>query len=305
MASLFLFLKWHILEVSYKLQWNGVLRMSKWFTIVLVFLSVFSVSCQKYSKFQKVTERRMALSDNDTHIKEASDMPWHVGNDRDITISKGIQVKISFPALEREDLAYLAKIQGINAWVVRVSRTTPTRPAEVLGMFYVPLLVPRGRKQLTSVFRAKQIENAFFNVYYSAAAISKRFENSHCPVFNHSKYLEDVKIVREAATTSTIAINTAERESFSQKVEKFGYRPIVFNGGGSVKGRYVVDIALYNFKTKMKQSSFIRLPETVDVSFEGTKVINECEDYKMPKPKPGFDNPIERFRWQRQKGFLD
>lgn len=279
--------------------------LKKLFFLFFIGLLLVTSGCQKYSEFKKITPRRMALLNNDCHIESAKVMKWHVGLKRDITISKGIQLKIGFPYIRREDLAYLSKAQGINSWVVKVSRMVPTRPAEEIGIFYVPLLVPRGKGQMTSVFRAKQLEFAYFNVYYSAAAISKRFEDSHCPVFNHTRYIEDLNIVRSPASSSTIAINTAERERFTRKVERFGYRPLVLNGGMSLRGRYVVDIALYNFKTKMKQSTYIRLPEELEVPFEGNKVVKECIDFKIPSPKPGFDNLIRRFRWKREDKFLE
>ena len=90
----------------------------------------------------------------------------------------------------------------------------------------------------------------------------------------------------------------------SHKVEKFGYNPLVFNGGSSLRGRYVLDIALYNFKTKLKQSSFIRIPDEVDVPFEGSKIVKECADFVMPEKEPGYDNPLRQFRWKKRDKYL-
>ena len=147
--------------------------------------------------------------------------------------------------------------------------------------------------------RVKQIKTGVVNIYYAAAAISNRFENFHCPAFDHSKIIDKVKVSHIKNTTSKIFVSPMERQRIEAKVDKYSYSPTIINGGMKLAGTYVIDIALYRQNEKYKESSYYTIPSEVIIKSESNKYLKGCTGFKIPSRERDSREGIESFKFGR------
>ncbi len=261
-----------------------------------IFLLLFLLGCTKEYSVYNVTKRgNIFITPKSCDLAEAKVMKWHIGSTFKQTVSKGFRIKIDFPILRKKDLINLAKEKKIDAWLITITKSTTTSD-DVIGARYIPLVQPGNFAK--GNFRVKQMKHGFLDIYYAAAALSKRFENFRCPAFNHSFIIDKLRLNNRTRSLSKILVSPMERRRASGGVKSFGYLPSVLNGGVQLEGTYSVKIALYNTKTKTTESSTLELPTTVSVISERTRSIKGCADFVIPKKEKDV-NKIKQFNWNK------
>ncbi len=262
-------------------------------SLCIFLFSVLLGGCQDYSQVIK-GERNMTIIPNRVSISSAEIADWRVGPLRRQEVSKGIKIKLDFPQLETEHLQDLVNTIKIDSWIIRVKRKTLVT-SETLDSFYVPLIVPgRGK----SKFRIKQVQAGFVNIYYSAAAISTRFEKFQCPAFDHSKEVTDFEVIDTVSREKAIRASRTNASQVSGKLEAYSYRPFPINAGKNLTGEYHFEIALYNAKEKLRKSNWFELHEAIKVSKEKHVDIKGCKNFKIPENDSTIDN-VQDFKFGR------
>jgi len=259
-------------------------------TLILLLTS----SCSKKSEIT-FTDNAFYINPKNTGLSDVRVNKWYVGPSRKQEVSKGVTAFISFPLLERKDLDRLIMDFGIDSWLVKVKKRS-FNVNTTLGYLYIPLIIPgtQGRNKN----RRHQIKKGTFSVYYSAAAISKRFELFECPAFSHDRYVDKVEIEKRAITLDQLFAGPLEETYIGAKVTEFSYSGNILNGGSSVVGEYTIEIALYNHKEKKKKSNYIELVEALNVTSERQRAISGCEGFQIPTKEEDVDKR-KLFRWKR------
>jgi len=244
--------------------------MKNLIALISLTVGVLLFGCQEYSQYVKGRDLSVTILSEDVHVKSVEIIDWKVGPMFKQTVSKGINVKMTFPMLREKNVKDLLKNQKANSWLIRVSRDEWPRP-KILGYMYIPVIIPR-RSAVAS-----------FNINYAAAAMSFRFENFKCPAMDHSKVISKLNVDDYKKEHMTkILVGPFQRTEIEEKVVKFALRPNVFNGGSSLEGEYYVELALYDFKGKVRRSNFVKYPEKFKIVTERTKIIKGCSGFKVP-----------------------
>lgn len=220
---------------------------------------------------------------------------WKVGPLRKQLVSKGVTNSIQFPQFDRESLDRLITDFGVNSWLVRVRRRAYSVNTTV-GYMYIPLVVPG--TQAENKFRRHQIKGGVFSLFYSAAAVSKRFENFECPAFNHDRLITEANISKSSDKNEVLYNGVTDNVIVQAPVTEFNYAGNILNAGETLVGDYDVDLALYNHKFKERKSNFVTLNSYVSVKRESRITINGCEGFKIPPKEEDVDR-AKLFRWSR------
>ena len=261
--------------------------------ITIGLLLLLASSCQDFSKFIK-GERNITIIPNRVSISSSEVADWRIGPLRRQEVSKVLRIKLDFHQFETDHLQDLVKTIEIDSWIIRVKRKTLIT-SETLDTFYVPLLVPgRGK----SDFRIKQVQAGFLNLFYSAAAISTRFEKFQCPAFDHDKIITDFEVINVIGREKAIRASKVNANLMTGKLERYSYRPFPINAGKSMIGEYHFEIALYNTVEKLRKSNWFELHEAIKVSGEKAVAIKGCENFKIPKNNSRLDD-IQNFKFGR------
>lgn len=268
----------------------------KHLTIKTFFILLLTTGCTKYSEFTKVGER-YAIKPVDAGIESIKPVKWRVGPRRKQMVSKGFELRIKFPILEKSHLDELITNTDINSWLVVLRKRSLTSNKSI-GRTYIPLVVPGSDK---SPFRSriKQMKTGFMRVFYPAAAISTRYEKLPCPAFDHNLLIEEVVVEVTAESADVLKVSPLNKNRVNQMVQKFQVEPIKINGGENLTGDYEVEIALYNHQTKTTFSNFLRLPQKARVLKEVSRNVKGCENYEIPDPPSESSNKIEEFKFGR------
>ncbi|OFZ25759.1 MAG: hypothetical protein A2381_03310 [Bdellovibrionales bacterium RIFOXYB1_FULL_37_110] len=238
---------------------------------------VLMVSCKDYSTIL-VEKNGANITIVNAEIDSAQVIRWKVGSLFKYTVSKGVLVKLELPQLRAEDIQTLMDNYEIDSWIVRVSKDFSGR-RHVLGEIFMPL-------QSSALSRMSSNSAAFFAVYYSAAAPSPRFENFQCPAFNHRKLIGDVDIEDNGIGWQTLAVGHNEQGSRESQLQQFSLDPITLNGGSSLFGTYIVELATFSHRTRTQKSSYIEYPQKVVVSEENEVTVGGCENSDIPAKQP-------------------
>jgi hypothetical protein len=247
---------------------------------LLFLILLILISCTKERALYK-TDGVPRVESKATKIVDVTIVPWKVGAAFKKVISKGIMIKVKLPILSNSDRKKILREKGINSWIIRVKKFRLAGQSEILGYLQVPFIINFKRRKMAVGGGA--IKHAFFQVNYAAAAISRRLENMYCPALGHRKIIRKVKIRDNGTRDSTFSITRNTR--IQAKVNAHQVRPYTFNGGMSLRGDYVVELALYGTKRKMVYSNFVRLNQIVNASDERDVQLKECATFKIP-PKP-------------------
>ena len=258
--------------------------------MVIFLLSIFLMSCQKYSTYIEDSDQMVSIIPSDTGIKNIDIIDWKVGPGFKQKVSKGVMVKVSFPHLRRDDIIKLNKNKKVDSWLLRVTRIS-TMKREVIGYLYASMLVPVMRGVVPNT-------TGYFCIYYAAAALSPRFENFHCPAFNHQKVINELSLEKRKFETSKIIISPHDRLGAKGRIHKFGLKPITLNGGMALEGRYTLEIAAYSQNEKSIKSRFVEFPEIIVVKSETDQSIKGCVNFRPSATKEEEDK-IRRFKFGR------
>ena len=259
----------------------------------VLLLGLFLFGCQDVSEYKRL-EHRVTIIPSNMSIDKAEEAVWRVGPLRRQRVSKGVRIKLNLPQLEKNDLKDLVSSLGIDSWLIRAKRRTLITN-ETLDYFYVPLIVPGTGK---SDFRIKQIAAGFINLYYSAAALSTRFEKFPCPAFNHSKQITEFSVEDFPSSDRSIQGNRLNPSLFSGKLTPYTYNPFPINAGKEMNGEYYFEIALFSAKDKFRKSSWFTLSQSVKVTKEKNVKITGCKDFKIPENNSKI-NDVRDFKFGR------
>jgi hypothetical protein len=250
---------------------------------LLLFFLIFS-SCQKYSQFKEV-DGTITILPTVSKIEAINVVKWRVGPRRKQLVSKGIEIKIRFPVLSREHLDHLLEKSNVNAWLITVRKNNLVR-SQVMERAYIPLVVP-GTEKARYRARVRQMKNGYVTIFYADAAVSPRYANFACPAFRHNKLITEVALEETVAQNSPIILSPFKKD----------YQPEPVNGEKSLEGRYTIEIALYNSKTKTILSNSYRLSQYAKVLKEKEVPITGCDNFEIPRMKEG--GGIKDFKFGR------
>ncbi|TNF30947.1 MAG: hypothetical protein EP319_03750 [Deltaproteobacteria bacterium] len=265
--------------------------MKKFFLLILLF---FLNSCQEYSQFNEVNGT-ITILPTESKIEDIQIVKWRVGPRRKQLVSKGIEIRMKFPILSSESLEHLIEKSNVNAWLVTIRRNNLVRE-EVMERAFIPLVIP-GTDKSRYKARIRQMKNGYVRVFYADAAVSHRFADFSCPAFKHNKLITSVQIEEIAPQNSPIILSPHRKDKILAKVNEFSYQPEPVNGEKSLEGRYSIEIALYNSKTKTVLSNSYRYAQYAVVENEKEVPITGCENFEIPDIKEG--GGIKDFKFGR------
>jgi hypothetical protein len=266
--------------------------LAKWALLALLFLVT---SCDQKSTLIYEGQNAIVRATS-SGIKEADEIQWGVGALRKQTVSKGFRLKIDFPLLEEEDLVRIVKEKSVAAWLVRIKRVRNGNP-EVLGYVTIPLTsaMARGGEKR----KPQQLKSAYLNIYYAAAALSRRFENFECPAFDHKKRIGDVEEVLEPTRSALLILSQSEAKQVTVRSEPLGYAPVVINGGMELDGEYIIELAFYNDEEKRQLSNFIELAASIKILNEETVNLKGCQNFQIPPRDENEEAKYREFKFGR------
>lgn len=231
--------------------------------MILRILILFAfLSCTKeHEAFKK--NGLYFLKQVESEIHMTKEIEWEVGKKKEVEISKGIRFSTTIPKLTEQAKEALFNKHQIDSWLIKVSRLSRGMSKD-LGHFFIRFAnMSRTTKDYT------------INLYYHAAAVSKRFRNFHCPAFNHRFEIEDYSLDRRPNSQATDVYIRPVQKIFA-KVSKHGFTPPIMSGGRSLIGNYVVDIALYNSKSKYRFSKWLPTNGIIRVTQEIPRSVASC-----------------------------
>ena len=219
------------------------------------------------------------ISKLSVELTNPRNIEWLVGRKREETISKGVRFSSTIPRISTESQRTLKAKHGIDSWLIKISKKT-RGTSQSLGYFYINLSnITRNTKDFT------------VNLYYHAAAVSKRFRLFHCPAFGHRLEVSNFSLEdRSTIASDDLYIRATNR--FPGRVSRLRFAPMVVSGGRSLRGAFHVDMALYNSKTKMMFSKWFPVDKTLLVSQETSVAVASCAGIKEEnRPLPESKMP--------------
>lgn len=193
---------------------------------------------------------------------------WKVGRTYRNMVSKSLNVVLTIPRLESDDVDYLQKTYQLDAWLIRVIQSNAQGARIELTTLYAPFMAQQ--KGRASNLPVKAIS---FSLTYAAWAISERFRRFQCPAFSHDRRLDSWEVVGDE-TLLEFPISMAGR--FDEKLVMSELVPTSLNIGNSMVGDYYFEVALFSSSQKQIYSPFIRLPQLVRVASEKTATVDGC-----------------------------
>jgi len=263
----------------------------------LLMSTFFIASCSDYAKFKK-SGKRMYLNVENLEIDKVKEVQWRVGIPARQKISRGLKVAIKLPKLKKEDLHTLVNNSGVDSWLLKIYRKS-FGGKNSIGYMSIPLVNPGHKKG--SSFRLTQIKMGYFQIFYSASAVSTRLSRLPCPAFNHRYVVGEPDIVSSHKPSSTLIIGGGDNSFVSAKVTKFSYTPYIINAGESIRGVYTVEASLYNSVTERRLSNSYIIPQEIVVNSEREKKITGCQNYKLRYRKEDEGDRIKKFNFGKKK----
>lgn len=201
-------------------------------------------------------------------VASLSEVKWKVGKHLSNTISKNLNLLLSLPKIDGDDVIFLQTTYGVDAWLVKIIQSNVVSSQMELVTLYAPFLVRQ-----TGRSGGILTKSLSFNLTYAAAAISERFRRFNCPAFSHDKRLKEWEVVGEE---KPIEILIRPESRFDEKLKLNELVPTTLNVGNSMVGEYYIEVALFNTAQKQIFSSFQRLPFHLKVLSEDSIVVDGC-----------------------------
>jgi hypothetical protein len=201
-------------------------------------------------------------------ISSLAEAKWKVGKYLSNTVSKNLNLVLSLPKIDSDDVLFLQTTYGVDAWLVRIIQSNSMSSRMELVTIYAPF---RARQSGRS--NGRLMTSLSFNFTYAASAISERFRRFNCPAFSHDKRLNKWEIAGEEIP---IEIQVRPGERFEEKLKLSELVPATLNIGNTMVGEYFIEVALFNTSQKQTYSSFQRLPFSLKVLSEDSIVVDGC-----------------------------
>lgn len=234
---------------------------------LLFLIILLTCSCTKYSLLSR-DAMGLHINGVEMEVTRVDEVTWFVGKRKEAKVSQSFMFIVNTPRLKKKDLEYLTEQKGINAWIMRlvVQRGSDRQD---LGSIYIPFQSKsRGRGQAGG-----QATSVILKVYYAAAYASERFRAFNCPAFDHNRKINSLKIINEV---QLMDMTFGPITTYKERAQELELSPNSFNGGNSLVGEYYVEFAPYDYERKLIHSSFMRIPQYVEVASEETQIIDSC-----------------------------
>jgi hypothetical protein len=233
----------------------------------LLLIVLLGCSCTKYSELTKGA-MGLRLLDVAMDIENLNEIKWKVGKFKEAKVTQSIVFIVDMPKVDADDLAHLTELKGVNAWILRL---VVQRGSEVqdLGSLYARFSSKKSARGQTGGTPS----SVSVKIFYAAAYPSERFRFFKCPAFDHNKRISKMSIQGEK---ETFDISIGQPYPYPEKSHLVELTPSSFNAGNSLVGKYFIEIAPYNFETKMIYDTFKRIPMHVEVFSEEKKSIKSC-----------------------------
>lgn len=224
-------------------------------------------SCTKNSTLTK-DAMGMRFKDVTMGISHLNEVEWPVGKKKEATVTQSITFVVDLPKVSEDDLEHLTSMKGIDSWILRliVQRGSEKQDLGSLYARFKPKSVMRGQSSSSPT-------SVTLKIYYAAAYPSERFRFFHCPAFDHSRRISDMKI-HSSSTPFDLAIG--QSSPYPEKSHLIELTPSAFNGGNSLVGEYYIEIAPYDSEKKVIHAAFKRIPDYVEVVAETKESVNSC-----------------------------
>ena len=258
----------------------------------LVLLSLlFQNSCNESQVLK--TNHGTIVKFNSVAVESIKEVSWKVGRKgKKKEVSKGFLVKISLPFLQKKDLSFLYETKRIDSWILKIERINPRWGRQLIGHFLIPI-----RVQTQKALRTSSSQSARFRIYYAAASTSSRFEQLPCPAFQHNLKITSLDF-KNTDTPKKESFSLRRRSMVGGRVEASGFVSIEFNGGTSLKGEYIVSLALFNSVSKALMTEYIPVRSVISVKMEKPVPIPSCTGFTIPEKTQKKDNPLKKI-WNK------
>lgn len=233
----------------------------------LLLTILLSYSCTKYAPLSK-DALGLKFSEVEMEVSHLNEIDWVVGKGRDAKVSQSFVFIVNLPKADEEDLEHLTKLKGIDSWILRliVQRRSEKQDLGSLYTLFKPKTVGRGQT-------GGPPTTVSLKVFYAASYASERFRSFHCPAFEHTRRITDMKISGE---NSKFDISIDLAIPYPEKSHLVELAPSAFNGGNSVVGEYFIEIAPYDSEKKIIHGAFKRIPRYVQIIAEEKVPLPSC-----------------------------
>lgn len=201
-------------------------------------------------------------------VSSLSEAKWKVGKHLSNTVSKNLNLVLSLPKIDGDDVMFLQTTYGVDAWLVKIIQSNALSSNMELVTIYAPFRVRQSGRSGGLLMKSLS-----FNFTYAAAAISERFRRFNCPAFSHDKRLNKWEIVGEE---KPIEILVRPEARFDERLKLSELVPTTLNVGNTMVGDFYIEVALFNTAQKQTYSSFQRLPFHLKVLSEDSIVVDGC-----------------------------
>lgn len=228
---------------------------------------LLACSCTKNSALTK-DAMGLRLKDVEMSISHLNEVEWLVGKKKEATVTQSVTFVVDLPKVSEEDLEHLSSLKGIDSWILRliVQRGSEKQDLGSLYARFKPKSVMRGQSTSSPT-------SVTLKIYYAAAFPSERFRFFHCPAFDHSKRITDMKIKGES---TPFDLTIGQVSPYPEKSHLIELTPSAFNGGNSLIGEYYIEIAPYDSEKKVIHAAFKRIPAYVEILAESKESVVSC-----------------------------
>lgn len=234
-----------------------------------VFLLTFllSYSCTRYAELDP-TAMDTTIKKVEMDLAHLREEKWLVGKRKEAELSQGLTLLLELPKLRSDDLEFLIKEKGVDAWIIRVIQDKDQGQLD-LGSLYTlfkPSHITRGK----SLGPAQRVG---IKINYAAAHASMRFRAFSCPAFGHNKKISRMSV---QGNKTPFEISVGPPTEYREKSQLVQLSPSEFNGGHKLSGKFHFEIAPYSSKSKTIFGSFKRIPRFLEVSAEENIEVETC-----------------------------
>ena len=161
-------------------------------------------------------------------ISHLNQIEWHVGMNKEETITQSFTFIVDMPKIKQDDLDYLAEHRNVDSWILRliVTRGSETQDLGSLYTLFKPTKIARGSQMGAA-------SSVSLKVFYAAAYASERFRAFKCPAFGHNKTLASFEI---AGANEEFSVSLGQVIPYNEKSHLVELTPSAFNGGNSLIG---------------------------------------------------------------------
>jgi hypothetical protein len=247
--------------------------------ICFLILMINMWSCQKKSSVENLGTQA-EVDPAPLEITNSKVIDWRVGIDRQQTISRGFTISVDLPMMTKKNIDVLNQLTPIDAWYLQLRKG-----GEVLQKISIPIAT--GKRQTSSIM---------FNIQYAASAISMRFANSPCPQLNHRRIIDRPRLSNAVRNSHKLIVSKAFETPVSG-LTAYGITGDTINGGHSLSGQYLLEIALMDRASSLLKSNLVTYPEQVNIGPERVGEVKGCEGFQLPDSDN--ERGIENFRFGR------